>query len=151
MTACRVGVALACGYHAGIRRSAGAMHVARNKRRYVAKSGEERVYESVLLRRSVRHGAKVGHETLANLSVLPAEVIDLIDESPKGQQFVPAGEGFTITRSVPHGDVAAVAAMAHRLGMPALLGPACRERDLAYALIVSRVVRPGSKLSTKTW
>jgi hypothetical protein len=38
--------------------------------------------------------------------------------------------------------------MAHQLQIPALLGPACRSRDLAYALIVSRVLAPGSKLST---
>ena len=62
----------------------------------------------------------------------------------KGTAFVPAGQAFAIVRSVPHGHVAAVAAMAHRLGLPGLLGPACRERDLAYALIVSRVVRPRS-------
>ena len=41
--------------------------------------------------------------------------------------------------------------MARKLGLPALLGPACRQRDLALALIISRVVRPGSKLSTLTW
>ena len=36
-------------------------------------------------------------------------------------------------------------------GLPALLGPAGRQRDLALALIISRVVRPGSKLSTLAW
>ncbi len=41
--------------------------------------------------------------------------------------------------------------MAGKLGLPALLGPPCRERDLALALIVSRVVAPASKLSTLTW
>jgi hypothetical protein len=41
--------------------------------------------------------------------------------------------------------------MAATLGLPALLGPAGRQRDLALALIISRVVRPGSKLSTLTW
>jgi hypothetical protein len=40
--------------------------------------------------------------------------------------------------------------MARTLGLPALLGPAGRQRDLALALIISRVVRPGSKLSTLT-
>jgi hypothetical protein len=56
-----------------------------------------------------------------------------------------------ITGSAPHGHVAAVYAMAARLGLPALLGPAGRQRDLALALIISRVARPGSKLSTLTW
>ena len=33
--------------------------------------------------------------------------------------------------------------MARKLGFPALLGPPGRDRDLAYALIISRVLRPG--------
>ncbi|WP_422656536.1 IS1634 family transposase, partial [Mycobacterium sp.] len=129
----------------------GAMHVARNKSLYVAKSGEERVYESVLLRRTFRDGKKVKHETLANLSKLPSEAVDAIEATLKGQTLVPAGQAFTITRSLPHGHVAAVTAMAHKLGLPALLGPAGRARDIAFALIVSRVVRPASKLSTLAW
>ena len=127
------------------------MHVARNKRTYVAKSGEERVYESVLLRRTFRDGGKVRHETLANLRALPDDAIAAIEATLKGQRLVPAEEAFTITRSLPHGHVAAVAAMAHKLGLAALLGPVCRERDLVLALIISRVVNPCSKLSTLTW
>jgi len=126
----------------------GAMHVARNKSSYVAKSGEERVYETVLLRRTFRDGKKVKHETLANLSKLPREAVDAIEATLKGQTLVPAGRAFTITRSLPHGHVAAVTAMARTLGLPALLGPPCRARDIAFALIISRVVRPASKLST---
>jgi hypothetical protein len=129
----------------------GAMHVARNKRTYVAKSGEQRVYESVLVRRTYRDGGKVRHETLANLSALPAEAAAAVEATLKGQRLVPAGQAVTITRSVPHGHVAAVHAMAARLALPALLGPAGRQRDLALALIISRVARPGSKLSTLTW
>ncbi len=127
------------------------MHVARNKRTYVAKSGEQRVYESVLVRRTYRDGGKVRHETLANLSALPAGAAAAVEATLKGQRLVPAGQAVTITRSVPHGHVAAVHAMAARLGLPALLGPAGRQRDLALALIISRVVKPGSKLSTLTW
>ena len=120
----------------------GAMHVARNRRTYVAKSGERRVYESVLVRRTYRDGGKVKNETVANLSALPGHVIDRIDASLEGQQLVPAGEAVTITGSLPHGHVAAVHAMAAKLGLPALLGPAGRQRDLALALIISRVVQP---------
>jgi hypothetical protein len=127
------------------------MHVARNKSSYVAKSGEERVYESVLLRRTYREGGKVKHETLANLSRLPAEAVTALEATMKGQTLVPAGSEFSIVRSLPHGHVAAVHAMAVKLGLPALLGPACPERDLALALIISRVVAPASKLSTLTW
>jgi hypothetical protein len=127
------------------------MHVARNKRTYVAKSGERRVYESVLVRRTYRDGGKVRHETLANLSALPAEAVAAIEATLKGERLVPAGQAVTITGSLPHGHVAAVHAMAAKLGLPALLGPAGRARDLALALVISRVVRPGSKLSTAGW
>src|SRR5436190_1297486 len=129
----------------------GAMHVARNRRTYVAKSGEQRVYESVLVRRTYRDGGKVRHETLANLSALPAEAVSAIEATLKGERLVPAGQAVTITASVPHGHVAAVHAAAVKLGLPALLGPACAERDLALALVISRVVAPASKLSTLAW
>jgi hypothetical protein len=129
----------------------GAMHVARNRRTYTAKSGEQRVYESVLVRRTYRDGARVRHETLANLSALPADAVAAIEATLKGERLVPAGQAVQITASVPHGHVAAVHAMAAKLGLPALLGPAGRHRDLALALIISRVIQPGSKLSTLTW
>ena len=125
--------------------------MARNRRSYVAKSGEERVYESVLLRRTYRDGGKVKHETLANLKALPEAAIAAIEATLKGQQLVPVERAVRIGRSLPHGHVAAVAAMAHKLGLAQVLGPACRQRDLALALIISRVVRPRSKLSTLTW
>ena len=127
------------------------MHVARNKRTYVARSGERRVYESVLVRRTYRDGGKVRHETLANLSALPAGAVAAIEATLKGERLVPAGEAVAIAASLPHGHVAAVHAMAAKLGLPALLGPAGRARDLAMALVISRVVAPGSKLSTLTW
>jgi hypothetical protein len=127
------------------------MHVARNRRTYVAKSGERRVYESVLVRRTYRDGGKVRHETLANLSGLPADAVSAIEATLKGERLVPAGQAVTITASLPHGHVAAVHAMAASLGLPALLGPACAERDLALALVISRVVAPASKLATLTW
>ena len=112
------------------------------------KAGNVHRYESVLVRRSYRDGKKVRHETLANLSKLPAEVIAAIEATLKGQALVPAEAACTITRSLPHGHVAAVAAMARRLGFPGLLGPPCRSRDLVWGLIISRVIRPASKLST---
>jgi Transposase DDE domain len=129
----------------------GSMHVARNRRGYVTKSGEERVYETILLRRSFRAGDKVRHETLANLSKLPPEAVDAIEATLKGHTLVAAGSEFSKARSLPHGDVAAVTAMARKLELAALLGPACRARDIVVALIISRVVRPTSKLSTLDW
>ncbi len=130
---------------------AAAMHVARIRSGYTGKEGQRREYESRYLRRTYRDGGKVRHETLANLSGLPAQTVDSIEAALKGTALVPAAEAVTIVRSLPHGHVAAVHAVAIELGLPALLGPACAERDLALALIISRVVAPASKLSTLTW
>ena len=133
-------------------RSTGKVHVVRvSKTGYVDKQGRRKDYSSAYLRRTFRDGGTVKNETVANLSALPDHVIDLIDAGLKGQQLVPAAGAVTITRSVPHGHAAAVHAMAAKLGLPALLGPAGRQRDLILALIISRVIQPGSKLSTLTW
>jgi len=118
---------------------------------HVDKQGQQRDYHSAYLRRTFREGGKVRNETVANLSALPAHVVDWVEAGLKGQSLVPADQAATITRSVPHGHVVAVWTQAAALGLPALLGPASRHRDLAMALIVSRVVRPGSKLATASW
>jgi hypothetical protein len=132
--------------------NAGKVHVVRvSKTGYVDKEGRRRDYSSAYLRRTYRSEGTVKNETVANLSSLPDHVIDLIDAGLKGQQLVPAGQAVTITGSLPHGHVAAVHALARDLGLPALLGPAGRQRDLALALVISRVVAPASKLSTLTW
>lgn len=127
------------------------MHVARVRSSHTARDGQRRDYMSAYLRRSYRDGAAVKNETLANLSGLPGATIDSIEAALNGTPLVPAGTAVSITSSLPHGHVAAVHAMAVKLGLPGLLGPACRERDLAVAMIVSRVVRPRSKLSTLSW
>jgi hypothetical protein len=133
-------------------RPGGKVHVVRvTKTGYVDKQGRRKDYSSAYLRRTYREAGQVKNETVANISALPDHVIDLIDAGLKGTPLVPAAEAVTITRSLPHGHVAAVAVMAAKLGLPALLGPAGRQRDLALALIISRVVAPASKLSTLTW
>jgi hypothetical protein len=126
------------------------MHVARVVRKYQTKDGP-RESVSHLLRRTFRDGGKVRHETLANLSALPDEAIAAVRACLAGQRLVPAAGAVRVAGSLPHGHVAAVWAMAHRLGLPAMLGPAGRQRDLALALIVARVVEPGSKLATVGW
>jgi hypothetical protein len=138
-------------YSCGMGQQAAAMHVARIRSSHMDKQGRRRDYESRYLRRTYRDGGRVRHETLANLSGLPEQAVDAIEAALKGTPLVPAGQAVTIAASLPHGHVAAVHAMAVKLGLPALLGPACRQRDLALALIVSRVVAPASKLSTLTW
>jgi hypothetical protein len=134
------------------RQPSGGMHVDRVRSRHTSKSGETREYESRLLRRSFRKpDGKVGKETLANLSVLPVAAVDAIEAVLKGATLVDAGAALAVTRSRAHGHVALVHAAARQLGFPGILGPACRERDLAYALIVSRVVTPKPKLATLAW
>jgi hypothetical protein len=129
-----------------------AMHVARIKSSHTDKQGREREYESRLLRHTYREDGKVRHKTVANLSKMPAPVVDAVEAALKGEVLVPAGQAaVTVAKSLPHGHVAAAYAMAARLGMPALLGPAGRQRDIALALVISRVTHPGSKLSTIAW
>src|SRR6187455_3291989 len=132
-------------------RKQGRVHVVRVRKTHVDKLGRRREYTSAYLRRTYRDGTAVRNETVANLSMLPPEAVDAIEATLKGSRLLPVGEAVTIIRSLPHGHVAAVAAMAHQLGLPALLGPPCRARDLALGLIISRVVRPTSKLSTLGW
>jgi Transposase DDE domain len=116
------------------------------------RSGETREYVSQLLRRSFRKpDGTVGKQTLANLSMLPVPAVDAVEAVLKGKTLVDAEAALEVTRSRAHGHVAVVHAQARQLGLPQILGPACRERDLAYALIVSRVVRPKPKLATLSW
>src|ERR1700731_4474961 len=109
----------------------GKVHVVRvSKTGYVDKQGHRKDYSSAYLRRTYRDGGKVKNETVANLSALPDHVIDLIDAGLKGQQLVPAAEAVTITRSLPHGHLAAVAPRRRQQG-PAALHPRTRRQLLA--------------------
>ena len=74
------------------RQATGGMHVDRVRSRHTSKSGETREYESRLLRRSFRKpDGKVGKETLANLSALPAAAVDAVEAVLKGKTLVEAG------------------------------------------------------------
>jgi hypothetical protein len=132
-------------------RGSGAVHVATQRRKYTGKDGVERVYESFLLRRSFRDNGIVRNETLANLSALPAEAIAAVKAVLAGQSLAPVDAVATVVRSRPHGHLAAVSVMAKQLGVAALLGPACRDRDIALALILARAVAPAPKLATIAW
>jgi transposase len=126
----------------------GAVHVATTKRVYNGKT-----YVTYLLRRSIRKGKTVTHETLGNLSHLPDHLIDLIRRALKGETFVPAAEAFRITRSLPHGQVEAVLTMSRKLGVEGLLASEpSRRRALVMAMIVERLLFPSSKLAnTRHW
>jgi hypothetical protein len=115
----------------------------------VSKTYKGKTYTSVLLRRTFRENGKVKHETLGNLSDLPADVIEFIRKRLAGELEEGAPRGtFEIVRSLPHGNVAAVLQTLRNIGVDQLIASRpCRERDLILALIVSRLVSPGSKLS----
>lgn len=120
------------------------MHVARVRH---VQGGRE--YTSILLRQSYRVGRQVKHRTLASLTALPAAVIDAIERSLRGERLVAAGDAFRIVRSLPHGHVAAVLGTLRRLDLPTLLERrGSRERDLAVAMVVARLLTPCSKLAT---
>jgi DDE family transposase len=105
---------------------------------------------AVLLRESYRENGKVKTRTLANLSRWPAHKVDKLARALKG---LPApldlSEAFEITRSLPHGHVAAVLGTARRLGIEALIDASpSRRRDLVIAMLIAQVIAPGSKLAT---
>ena len=120
------------------------MHVTTTTRRV-----GDREYQATLLRRSFREDGKVKKETLANLSHLPAEVIELIRGALRGVRYVAADDACAIERSLPAGHVAAALAMARRLELARLIDRSpSRERDLVMAMIAQRVIAPASKLAT---
>jgi hypothetical protein len=121
----------------------GAIHVATTRRKYKGK-----VYESHLLRRSIRDGKKVRHETVGNLSHLPVHIIEIIRRALKGETFVCADESFECIRSLPHGHVAAVLGTLRKLGLDRIIASRrTRARDLVLAMIVARIIDPRSKLA----
>jgi len=104
---------------------------------------------AVLLRESYREQGKVKTRTLANLSHWPEHKVETFKRALKGlPPAVDLSEAFEITRSLPHGHVAAVLGTARRLGIEELVDPApSRRRDLVVAMLVAQVIGPGSKLA----
>jgi len=124
-------------------RREGAVHVATTRRKY-----GDRVYETHLLRRTYREGSKVKHETLGNISHLPAHVIEMIRLALRGEAFLPAGSSLEIVRSLPHGHVACVLGTMRRLGLENIIASRpSRERDLVAAMVAGRILEPSSKLA----
>ncbi|MHB1636443.1 IS1634 family transposase, partial [Acidiferrobacter thiooxydans] len=108
---------------------------------------------TILLRESYREGKKVKKRTIANLSHLPMPQIELLRAVFQGADLQPAGLGFVVERSQPHGHVEAVQRMMARLGIATLIaGKPCRERDIVLALIAARILDPQTKLATtRSW
>jgi len=109
---------------------------------------------AVLLRESYREDGKVKKRTIANLSALPMDQVEMIRRVLKGEQLGPTEELFEIVRSRHHGIVQAVRTAMQRLGFEKLISPhKCRERDLVVAMVAARLIAPeASKLAmTQTW
>ena len=116
---------------------------------YIAKIPNRSSPPAFLLRESYRQDGKVKSRTLANITDWPAEKIEMLRRVLKGETLVPAGEGFEIVRSLPHGHVAAVLGTLRRLKVePMLASKKDPLRDLVVAMIVARVIDPRSKLAT---
>jgi len=117
---------------------------------YVARIPNRGSPPAILLRESYREGGKVRNRTLANLSHWPEPKVDALARTLKGlPPKLDLCAAFEITRSLPHGHVAAVLGTARRLGIDELLDAApSRHRDLVMAMLVAQVIAPASKLAT---
>src|SRR4051794_28184293 len=104
---------------------------------------------AILLRESYRENDKVRKRTLCNLSNWPTAHVEGLRGVLKGGTVIPADrDAFTITRSLPHGHVAAALGTTRKIGLDRLLGPGSdRCRDLVLALLIGRILEPTSKLA----
>src|SRR5208337_767341 len=105
---------------------------------------------AILLRQAYREDGKVKKRTLANLTDWPKQLIEGFRALLKGGKVVAAErEAVSILRSLPHGHVAAALGTLRAIGLDRVLGPpGNRRRDLVIAMVVSRLIAPGSKLAT---
>ena len=104
---------------------------------------------AILLREAFRDGLKIRKRTLANLSSWPQAQIDSLRRVLKGESFPDSYAALSVTRSLPHGHVAATLGTVRSLGLDRIISPSpSRQRDLACAMIVARILQPTSKLAT---
>src|SRR5680860_464948 len=104
-------------YDVGMPKRGGSVHVATIR----TKGAGDRVYTSYLLRRSYREGGRVRHENLGNLSHLPEAAIEAVRRVLAGEVLVAAEDRFQVTRSLPHGHVAAVLGVVRSLDLERLI------------------------------
>ena len=119
---------------------------------YVATVPNRNSPPAILLRESYRQDGKVKTRTLANISHLAPQQIDALRLALAGSlpaASSPLPDSFRISRSLPHGHVAAVLGCLRQLQLDSILDPAAgRQRDLVIAMIVARIIEPASKLAT---
>jgi transposase len=107
---------------------------------------------AVLLRESSRAGGKITKRTVANLSDWPMDKVDALRAVLKSDgpvDVVRRGDfdGFSISRSLPHGHVVATLGAMTRLHMSELLGLEPDVCKRVLALIAARILEPQSKLA----
>ena len=119
---------------------------------YITRVPNRKSPPAILLRESYRDNGKVKSRTLANLSKLPEESIEVLRRSLQGEQLVPASDAFEAIASSHHGHVQAVLHAMRRLGFAELIAArASPQRDLVVAMVVARILEPDSKLATTRW
>ena len=106
-----------------------------------------------MLRKSYREKGKVKNRTLANLSKLPPQSIDVLRRSLKGENLVSTNALEIVEDGSPaHGHVDAVMTAMRRLDFSRLISSRrSRQRDLVVAMVAARILEPKSKLATTAW
>ena len=120
---------------------------------YIATIPNRNSPPAILLRESYREKGKVKSRTLANLSSLPPQAIDILRRCLKGEDLV-STDAFEIVEdgSPAHGHVEAVMTAIRRLEFSKLIcSRPSRQRDLVVALVAARILEPRSKLATTLW
>jgi transposase len=120
---------------------------------YIATIPNRNSPPAILLRESYREKGKVKNRTLANLSSLPPQSIDVLRRSLKGENLV-STDAFEIVEdgSPAHGHIDAVMTAMRRLGFSRLIcSRRSRQRDLVVAMVAARILEPKSKLATTLW
>ena len=120
---------------------------------YIATIPNRNSPPAILLRESYREDGKVKSRTLANLSKLPTEAIDVLRRSLKGENLF-STDSFEIIEdgSPAHGHVDAVMTAMRRLDFSKLIcSRRSPQRDLVVAMVVARILEPKSKLATTLW
>jgi hypothetical protein len=118
----------------------------------IKKTCKGKVHVSTYPRCTFRGDGKVKHETVANISDLPDDLLAVIKKRLASKQPL-VGDGGTmpIELSLPHGNVAAVLGTLRNIGLDQVIGVRpSRERSLVMAMIVDPMNSPGSKLSCST-
>ncbi len=104
-------------------------------------------YKSVLVRESYREDGKVMHRTLANVSKLPASVVEQLKQALSGNGSVPLDDIQT-SASREYGGSFALLELSRMIGLDTILYSRKQPwREDALAMIVGRVLWQGSKLS----